>query len=192
MGVTKTKKFRAALIVLSSLAILFVVFVFYLLVPHNKTIPLANGAKARVEAASYIRSWRPEGSCKIWYTPKSGQTGLIELWQSAFDGPILLISSTNADVLLCLYDYDVDMRLLRIDTSKGFSPLPLSSSINYILFTSTWDIRYASIAEWGEVQDYLRNASGWDYGKYRIRAAVPLAPRKNIMESLGNQNLIQQ
>jgi hypothetical protein len=188
VGFTKNKKYRAALVVLLSLEILFLV---YLLVPHSKIVPLANG-EARVEKASYFRAWRPEASCKIWYTPKTGGPGLIELWQDTCDGPILLINSTNANVLLCLYDYDVDMRVFRIDTSKTFKPLPPKSTIKYMLFTSTWEINYASVSEWGEVQDYLQNASGWDYTKHRIRAAVPLAPRKNILESLKHQNLIQQ
>ena len=178
---TKIKWLRVGIITFLGFVILFII---YLLVPHSKTIPLAKGAQARVETASLLRSFRPEASCKIWYTPKSGPTGLIELWQDEFDGPMLLISSTNTNVLLCLYDYDVDMRLFRIDTTTAFRPLPPSSSINRILFTSTWDIKYGLNADWDEVEDYLRNASNSDFRKHHIPTTIRVTSKSKDLDAL--------
>jgi hypothetical protein len=57
--------------------------------------------------------------------------------------------------MFCLYDYDINIVLFRIDISKEFKPLPSDSSINRILFSSTWQIDYGTIADWQEVVDYL-------------------------------------
>ncbi len=140
----------------------------WLLIPSSRTIPLNNGASARVKLATFIRSLRQEAFCTITYEPKEGQSGAVILWQSIFDGPMMLISSTNANVLYCLYDYDVDVRLFGIDTSKRFKPLPSSNDINSILFTSTWEIQYGADSDWQEVLNYLQKASSKDFKRHLL------------------------
>ena len=137
----------------------------------------------------------PEAYCTNWITiQKPAKSGAIILWQDVFDGPVMLISSTNSNVLLCLYDFDVDVRLFRIDTLKQFTPLPPSSDINRILFSCTWDIRYGTGDDWQEVSNYLRAASVADFRKHLIGGSLRFkigASQNNVIDSLKYANMNQ-
>lgn len=167
------------------------IFVLWTVIPLGQDIPLANNRSAYAVPATFVRSIGSEASCTITYEPTSGVEGKIELWQDVFDGPILLIQSTNTDILLCLYDYDVDMRLFRIDLANGFRLLSPTSSINNILFSSSWDIQYGTEADWQEVNDYLRTASPKDFNRHFIPAGrfKWLGTQGSVLHSLKYKNL---
>ena len=65
-------------------------------------------------------------------------------------------AASDTNIVFCLYDYDIQIVLFRIDISKEFKPLPSDSSINNILFSSTWEIDYGTSADGQEVLTYLR------------------------------------
>src|SRR6267142_4457420 len=104
------------------------------MVPSSTSVDLGARGSAFIKPATFLRSLRQEAYCTIRYEPKSGQPGTIVLWQDVFDGPTTLLPAKNTNILLCLYDFDVDYRLLRIDTSKSFRPLLTSNDLNRILF----------------------------------------------------------
>ena len=81
MRIAKIKWLRMGIIAFIGFIVLFLI---YLAIPHSKTAALANGGRARVETASYIRSWRPEAPMQNLVHAKIRQEGLIELWQDAF------------------------------------------------------------------------------------------------------------
>ena len=142
-----------------------------ILVPSSKKIPLRNGY-ARVTKAPFARSLFPEAHSTIAYHPDHGQEGSIVLWQDAFDGPaMLMMSATDTNVLLCLYDYDTCFRLLRIHTDRPFKPLPPSDDLNRILFTCTWEIE-SGTTSWGEVEDHLRRVSPVDFAGETVTVGI--------------------
>ena len=96
-----------------------------------------------------------------------GQSGTIVLWESAFDGPVMVIPATDTNLLLCLYDYDTCFRLLSIHTDKMFKPLPPASDIKSILFSSTWEIEDGT-TNWDEVLKHLRNLSTDDFARQTV------------------------
>jgi len=130
-------------------------------VPWSKTVALSNGGYARFTPASFFNDLRLEGeaSSTISYQPKHGRAGKIVLWADLFDGPIMVMPASDTNVLLCLYDFDISLRLFRIDTSKEFKPLSPDNSIKRILFSSTWEIDYGTSADWEEVLNYVKNVS---------------------------------
>ena len=145
------------------------------IIPRTKNIKLPNGGRARVTAASLFRSLFNEANCEIEYEPTPGKRGTVVLWQDFFDGAIFLLPSTNANVLWCVYDYDVDLRLFKIDTGKLFTAPSAQDPINYILFSCTWDIQFGRAADWGEVLTYLRSVSIADYKKSRLPSSFRFA-----------------
>ena len=128
------------------------------IIPSNTSMYLKNGNSVSLVKASFFRSFFPEANCKISYTPKTSSSATIVLWQSVFDGPILFISSTNSSALLCLYDYDVDLRLFKIDATKPYNPIKTNGELNRILFTSSCEIQEGMASDWQEVLSYLRTA----------------------------------
>jgi hypothetical protein len=138
------------------------------IIPGCHYVPLGNAGHARATSAPFVRSLFPEANGTIYYQPKIGPPGEVILWQDAFDGATLLIPGADTNVLLCLYDFDTCVLLLRIDTAKPFKPLPSTSRINNILFTSTWEIENGSAADWQEVVGYLQESSSWDFRSHRL------------------------
>src|SRR3569833_252474 len=69
---------------------------------------------------------------RISYQLSDGTVGQVELLDSFEEQPLLLMSPTN-NILLCLYDFDVELKLLRIDASASAQPLALSNSLGSIV-----------------------------------------------------------
>src|ERR1035441_6897561 len=136
-----------------------VVFALLGAVPCSKRIPLGSADYALVTRASFFRSIFPEAYSTIMFHSKHGQDGSVVLWQDIFDGPIILIPGKDTSELLCLYDFDVDLRLFKIDTSKTFNPLPPNSGLNHILFSCTWEIDEGTSGDWQELLNFLQKAS---------------------------------
>lgn len=152
-------------------------------VPWSKKIPLRSGY-ALVTKASFVRSLFPDAYSTISYRPDHGQAGAIVLWQDAFDGPVMLMSATDTNVLLCLYDYDTCFRLLRIHTDKGFKPLPPGDDLNRILFTCTWEVE-SGTTSWDEVEGHLRNVSPRDFARETVTVGVRgLNSASNLLATL--------
>lgn len=136
-----------------------VVIVLSAFVPLSTNVSLSNGRYVCITGASYLKIIFSDPTATISYKPEHGPSGKIVLWQSVFDGPVTIISAHDTNVLLCLYDFDVDFRLLRIDTNKVFKPLPPGSDLNRILLARPWEIEGGSPADWQELLNFLQNAS---------------------------------
>jgi hypothetical protein len=177
------RKHKWELIVLS----LPIVIVLLGLIPWSKNIPLNNGSYAHITKASFIRSLLPEAYSTITYYPNNGQIGSVVLWQDIFDGPVMLIPANDTNVLLCLYDYDVDFRLFRIDMNKMFKPLSPDSDLNHILFTCTWEIDDGTTSDWQEVLNYLHNVSLNDFERQSVSVGSRHQSPDSILKLLGYQ-----
>jgi hypothetical protein len=141
-----------------AIVIVAVAILFIWLIPGSENVPLQNKCKAQFKRASLVRSVWPEAFSTLTYQPKDGRAGKIVLWQSIFDGPVMLMSANDPSRLLCLYDYDTYFCLLKIDTVNRFKPVPPKSDLNSILFACTWAIEDGTDADWQEVMDYLHAA----------------------------------
>jgi hypothetical protein len=58
--------------------------------------------------------------------------------------------------LLCLYNFDVDLRLLRIDPAKSPKPFSSESRLDAIVCASPWYIEAGTTNDWQEMLDYLK------------------------------------
>jgi len=179
----------------SSLIILLVSLVIGFLmvlaiIPSSTSVNYGARGSAFIKPATFVRSLRQQAYCTIRYEPKSGQPGTIVLWQDAFDGPTMLLPAKNTNILLCLYDFDIDYRLLRIDTSKSFTPLLTSNDLSRILFKCDWLIGDGTTSDWQEVLTYLHEVPH----RVIVHKSVPIPLRFNvtpesILKRLANQGI---
>ena len=171
------------------IALLAIVGVVALL-PQGKRIPLADGASAEVRRSGFLRALLPEAKTTINYTSPARQAGRLIIWQGPFAGPVLLIPAHRTNVFLCLYDYDVDYRLLRIDTSRPFRALLEGVTLRKILFASTWDIQEGDSADWEDLVAYLQQLSTHSFEQQSI--PIPLracGTPKSVLGRLAYQGI---
>jgi len=127
-------------------------------------VPLRNGGSLHVKPASFWRSLK--GSmCQIDYRPKDKTAGTVFLFQDFLHKPIIVVPVADNCAILCLYECDADLRLLRIDPDKDFQPFPTDSwsCLNAVVCSSPWKIEEAEIGDWKRALLYLKGLPPGDF-----------------------------
>ena len=127
------------------------------LVRRSIDVPFGNGGFVRITPASLWGSCRSGADCKIFYHPSDGESGTVALWQDFADRPIVVTLAANGKALLCLYNFDVDLRLLRIDSTQNPEPFPSKSRLDTIVCSSPWHVESGTTNDWQEMSDYLKS-----------------------------------
>src|SRR5437016_565762 len=86
--------------------------------------------------------------CTVLYRPREGRSGTIELWQNLVHEPIIFLPGSSDGALLCVYEFDTDIRLIRFDPNLPFSAFPQSSCLAAIVWRSPWQASEADIRDW--------------------------------------------
>lgn len=177
-------------------ALITVVFLLCILVIatiHRKiNVVFENGGSVKMIAASILGS-RSGSTCRIEIDSKSGKHARLDLFQDWSGGPTMVIPTTNENVFLCIYDYDVDFQLLRIDLSKKYRPLAASvflkanvlhsdCEVTRVLKTDTndWSIAVATIQRM-PVRQYRRGVNGLELGIFSLHTT-----QKTLLKILRN------
>jgi hypothetical protein len=175
--------------------IVLVGFVLAGFISRTIKIQLGNGGSARITPASLWNSCKADSNCKIVYQKISGESGTIALWQDFFDEPVIVMSSSDGKALLCLYDFDVDLRLLRIDPTHSPKPFLPQSRLDTIVCASPCYIEAGTTNDWQEILDYLKNLSPTDFSHQAIpihdfgiiRFGVGESARQNLLRGIEEQ-----
>jgi hypothetical protein len=119
---------------------------------HNRTtdLRLVGGSAISVKLPSFFGSFC-DSQCSITFTSKQGDVGTVDLYSGFFENPIMMIVPTNDNVLLCLYNFDVDIRLLKIDTGKAVQSLSLTNELGAIVCASPWNVEPGTDSDWETV-----------------------------------------
>jgi len=98
-----------------------VVAVIWCVFTHScSDFSLNDGTQIHVTRAS-LWDARRGSSCKVKFKTVQGTDGAIVFGQDLFAGPLLIIPASGGTNLLCLYDDDIDLRLIRINTRMPYS-----------------------------------------------------------------------
>ena len=130
---------------------------------HRKVdLCFSNGDRVSIKPAPFWRSVRGS-DCAIFYRPRAGEAGTVVLWQDLVHGVIAVVPASRTNVLLCLYDFDTDLRLIKIDATMRFVSLPAktatySGCIGAVVCSSPWNIEEAKIGDWQETIEYLKKS----------------------------------
>jgi hypothetical protein len=151
--------------------IVCLLFCTFLFIPGCGTISLPDGTSAHATSSSVIRKCFPEANAKI-NIHTSGTNGSVVLWQGLFDGPILLIPGPDPQTIICVYDYDTEIILLKIKTAKKYDPTAIDEITKSVLFTSTWDIRLAPAGDRAYVISYLEHISFQTFSGFRLPSST--------------------
>jgi hypothetical protein len=71
----------------------------------------------------------------------------------------MIMPASDGKSLLCLYDADVVLHLMRIDPTEKFKPFLKNSYLNWIVLASSWDVKPGTTNDWQEVSEYLKTVS---------------------------------
>jgi hypothetical protein len=159
------------------------------LTKRDTKIVLANGSFVRIIPPSLLLG---DGNARIWYQPTGLPAGEIVVLQDSYDRPITVIAGPNSSVILCLYEFDVDLRLFKIDPSRKFKPFPSDSALNAIVRKSPWEVEPATIDDWHYAHTFLaglpsktfrrQSVPVFNYGLFRLHLEPQL-----INERMANQ-----
>jgi hypothetical protein len=97
--------------------------------------------------------------------------GSLDMSQDFFDSPIIVIPSPNDDVFLCIYYYDVDTQLFKIDLSKGSKALPNGSILSAIILASNCKVERVlkdDTNDWALAANALEQMSGGQFKRVSI------------------------
>jgi hypothetical protein len=155
-----TKKTNRLLPIVGGIGIGLVVVIALIGMIHRSVeVRLSNGGFVRITPASLWGSCLFKTGCKIVYQPKDGKVGTVVLLQDSDSQLAMIMPASDGKSLLCLYDADVVLRLMRIDPAKNFKPFPEKSFSNWIVLASSWDVEQGTTNDWQEVSEYLRTVS---------------------------------
>lgn len=163
------------------------------MVHRSIQVSFVNGSSVSITPASLWSSCGAGSSCKILYKASGKEAGTVALHQDFFDEPVIVMPVSNGEKLLCLYEFDVDLRLFRIDPAKPFKPIPATSwgCLDRVLISSPWEVEEADIADWQAALEYLKNLPSDTF----MREAVPTHDLGIMRLGVGSEsklNLLQR
>lgn len=128
---------------------------------------LPTGSIVRIKSAPFVMSFF-DSQCEISYGQKSKNGGKILLLDSRPEGPIILIPSTNNKVFFCLYEFDVELRLLKIEPETVFRMFPTNSTLSEVVIESPWQISDGDASDWHEAIQYLKHLSPNEFSQQSL------------------------
>jgi hypothetical protein len=161
------------------------------LVRRSIDLSFGNGSFVRVTPASLWSSCGSGSSSKIFYHPNGVKSGTVALWQDFADRPIIVMLATNGEALLCLYNFDVDLRLLKIDPTQNPKPFQPNSRLDAIVCSSPWHVESGTTNDWQEMSDYLRGLSS-DAFKRQTVPAYDLGVMRFGLGQEARENLLRR
>jgi hypothetical protein len=138
------------------------------------------GGAAELKPASLLASIFG-AKCVIAIESISGKKATIDLLQDRFNGPLTVVATTNENIFLCIYNYDVDIQILRIDLTQKFHTLQTGDFLLGTVLESTckvdrvkrgdsndWNTAVAGLKQMTS-KEYKQEATGLDLGLFRIQ-----------------------
>jgi hypothetical protein len=125
---------------------------------------LKNGDSVGIRLGS-VRNSIPHGECEINLKTSSGRNGRVVLYEDWFNLPVIVLPATASNVFLCVYDYDTEFRLLKINLNQP-PHLKLTNTFlkaNVIDSTCQIDAVEANDPAWAEAHDRLQELPARDY-----------------------------
>jgi hypothetical protein len=158
------------IILLGLIMVVRIVFITRLRVPGTENISVEyDNPLATLHSSTY----------RIHYKNSRGSEGSVYLHGNFDCNPLIVFAQTNGDIL-CLYDADVLLRLIRIVPNRPREHFTPKSALNWIITGSTCFVEQGSFREWNSVSNYFANPkasnlkAAWiptlDYGIGRIYA----------------------
>lgn len=153
-------------IVLWAAIILAPILGVVLLQPRRSNLVLRDGTRVRLTLP---------GPCGTLYESTysvtfdiMGARGEVDLRSDFDNGPVLVLSPFEDGTLYFLYDCDVTLRLIKIDTRHKAEPFRPTSALNWIIRSSSCRVEQANSNEWQAVSSSLEKMSSAEFRSHAI------------------------
>jgi hypothetical protein len=169
MATTYFKNARAVALLLVALVCASFLLMLLIGLPGIARMSLGNGGSVIVTSPPLLKAIGG-ATCRIEYrTPAAGK-GDIVLWRDFVNIPILIMADVTNGAFFCLYHFDTDLRLLRIDPSHKFTRFPSEnwSCLKNVVCSSTAGIKEANLSEWQRAFEILDRMSSGQFKQQRI------------------------
>lgn len=159
---------RRRMILLGSMAVISLIVLLPFGLFHRRIIvPLAAGGALRISPPSLLATVF-ESRCSLEHVTKTGKVQQVTLLDAWLESPVLAIPSKHADVVLCLYGFDVGFRLLRIDARAPFRAPDPQSPLKQIVLASSCGVSEGSLDDWVELSEYLQTLWPTTFTRYAL------------------------
>lgn len=187
----RLKKATSSLFV-QMLLVACVLFMLYgFVMPLRVKTQVASGDLIEIKSPSALQSFN-SAKCSIEIKSKSGASARIELLQSWYDLPFLVVALTNHGIFYCIYDHDTDWQLLKIDVNRAFDRPAMNQVMSANILASTCKIerlRPSEKRDWTNVAAMVQMLPSKQYrhqviGGLRIGCFRIPTPQMNVVGSM--------
>lgn len=142
------------------------VVLFFLIKPSfQQKIFFGEGGRAWINIPGPFASLH-DSFYEIKVEPKVGKEGVVRLRGDFDRSPLLILRRPNTPFILCLYDCDVRLRIIKIYTDRKFQPLPNTSPLYWFIQNSTLMVEQGNADDWKFVLDFLKSRNGEKVGTW--------------------------
>jgi len=153
-------------------------------VSHKIAVPLGGLGVVYVKPASFWGTLAVS-TCRIERKSQGVNLGDCALYHTYLEAPVIVLPLDNGKTMLCVYDFDVGLRLLKIDTGQKFQPYSPGNELAAIVHSSSWKVDEGNKADWREaivllekmpIDEFKRQSvPALSFGFYRVyRDHAPL------------------
>jgi len=105
--------------------------------PRAISVSLQDGGSVHWIQPSLLTKCCSSSTCVITFSLGAGGTKSVNLIQNSFQGPVMVLPSSNPNIIFCIYDDDNHYELIRIDISQQFQTLdPRSALYDFVKYSA--------------------------------------------------------
>jgi len=151
-----------------ALTLVFLISVLYLLRRSRIDVVSNTPDKVWIELPGPLSLFF-ESTDQLFYKPIRGEEGTLTIRSNFEHQPLIVFCPTNSDQIFCLYDSDVLIRLIEINTTKPFQGLSNESSLKWIVQSSSFDVREGTKDDWRLAIDCLERMDPDTFKRQSVR-----------------------
>jgi hypothetical protein len=143
------------------------VFILVLIVAVLPVSPVIDahfksGDVAKISPESSLKALRAGVTAKITYYRGGRPLATVTLWQDFFHQPLIIVPAADDRAILCLYDSDTSLDLVKIDPANPFTAFSPNSALSSIVCASPWSVSLGTTNDWDHFMSCLRKMPAKD------------------------------
>jgi hypothetical protein len=149
---TRFKKFC----IFGSFGFLILILGLWLATPSYVNVPVGDRVGTRLKLPGVFAQFHNCTYTITYPTDKGEGKGIILRGDFIDAKPILFLSPNNTNYVLCLYDCDSCVQLIRIDLNRSFAPITPNTPLAWLVSNSSCLIESAGREDWEKLRVYFK------------------------------------
>jgi hypothetical protein len=163
--------------------------IIVILTSRSSEIRLNDYWTVRVRRAPLIQSCHGS-TCTMTFLSIGKETNTVVLGQDLFDSPAFILCSANSNVFYCIYDFDVDWQLIRIDQKQPFKPPSTKNPLQAVIRPSDCKVDRVpprDVSDWDFAAKMVEEMSRSQFHKQSLGFGLNQERLVKILRSSGEQ-----